>query len=325
MQASTDCRLPTKKSDESQFECGKRENTFKIMRNVNPRVSVIVPTMAAPQRIHLLKRAVDSIRRSSQSFIRIIVVVNGNRFDHEACAWLRAQPDIQFEYVEEPSAPKAILKGRGLVTSEFFSTLDDDDEYLEGATDDKLHLMDLAPNIDLVVANGFEVKNGVDTLFYSDFKQVSDNPLQCLMNFNWLHNCNALYRTASFDIGYFADSHPYAEWTWLAFKCAMANKRIEVLQKPAFRYHDTIESLSKSAEYRNAAIPLFRRMLECGPPTDIAHAIQKKMGAAWHDASDVALKNGRRNEAFKCHLKSLLSPGGSRYLSFSRHFFMIHP
>jgi hypothetical protein len=293
------------------------------MSDTSPRVSVIVPTMASVQRAHLLKRAIDSIRRSSHSPIAIIVVVNGKRFDETTCTWLKAQPDIQFEYVEVPSAPKAVLRGRELITTPFFSTLDDDDEYLHGATDDKLQAMDSMPDSDVVVTNGYEIRRGLDSIFYSDFNEVMQGPLECLMHFNWLHNCNALYRTASIGIDYFRDSHPYTEWTWLAFRLAMTGKRVAALDKPTFRYHDTAESLSKSTEFRNATIPLFHRMLACEPPAHIAREIRRKMGAAWHDAAGFAMNNGSRMEALQCHLKSLLSPGGMRYLSYSRRLFII--
>lgn len=292
------------------------------MKRENSRVNVIIPTIASRQRAPLLKRTIESIRRSSIFPIFIIVVVNGKRYDAEICEWLKAQSDINFEYLETPSLPGALLRGRELVTSEFFSTLDDDDEYLEGATDDKMRLMESDPAIDIVVGNGYRNVNGVDNLLYLSLTQVSAYPLQSLMDFNWLSSCNALYRTASVDLRYFRDSQPYAEWTWLAFQLAMNRKKIATLNKPAFRINDTADSLSKSESYSKAYFSLFERMLDGAPPTDIARLIRRKLGAACHDAADAAMKKGNRMEAFKYHWRSVTEVGGLRYLSYSRYFLM---
>jgi hypothetical protein len=77
--------------------------------------------------------------------------------------------------------------------------------------------------------------------------------------------------------------------------------------------------LSKSSAYQQALIPLLDRMLACQPPAEIARQLQRKRGAAWHDASVLAWQAGRRREAFSCHAHSLLHPGGLRYLSYTRH------
>lgn len=285
-------------------------------------VSVIIPTMASTQRASMLKRAIESIRRSSRSPIRIITVVNGRQYDEKLCNWLKSQSDVQFDYLETPSLPSAVLKGRELVTSTFFSTLDDDDEFLEGAIDKRVYLMENSPNIDLVLTNGYRNVNGIDAIVYQRLAEVPANSIQTLMDFNWLNSCNALYRASSFEAKYFIDGHPYAEWTWLAYKLAMDNKKILILNEQTFRINDTSGSLSKSQSYQNSYIALFERMLKCAPPYDVAKSIRRKMGAAWHDASNASMNNGDSMEAFKYHLRSLFEPGGFQYLSYSRKFLM---
>ena len=188
------------------------------MPTTNAKVTVIIPTMATIERAELLKRAIRSIRVSSVSPILILAVVNGDRKDQGTCEWLQSQADIQFEYNATPSAPAAVCRGRELVQTEYFSTLDDDDEYLGLATDEKLKTMTLDVATDIVVTNGFRHKNGMDTMFYDNMDAIKSDPLASLMKGTWLHNCNALYRTASVETEYFQDSHPYGEWTWLAFK-----------------------------------------------------------------------------------------------------------
>lgn len=289
------------------------------MPTTNAKVTVIIPTMATIERAELLKRAIRSIRVSSVSPILILAVVNGDRKDQGTCEWLQSQADIQFEYNATPSAPAAVCRGRELVQTEYFSTLDDDDEYLGLATDEKLKTMTLDVATDIVVTNGFRHKNGMDTMFYDNMDAIKSDPLASLMKGTWLHNCNALYRTASVETEYFQDSHPYGEWTWLAFKLAMRKKTIRVLDKPLFRYNDTEGSLSKSEAYSNAYFSLFERMLDLRPPTSIKRQIQIKMGSAWHDAAVIALGQGKNADAWRRHLKSLAQPGGFKYLSFTRY------
>jgi glycosyltransferase involved in cell wall biosynthesis len=290
------------------------------MKPESIQVSVIIPTAASRQRAGSLKRAIESIRNSSRTPVQVIVVANGPSCDPGVCAWLKAQPDVKFDHQQTGSAPLATLRGRQLVRTEYFSTLDDDDEYIEGATDDKLRVMQADPTLDLVVADGFRHLDGVDIPMYPLLSEAARQPLHTLMRFNWLHNCNALYRSATVGAAFFEDSHPYGEWTWLAFKLMMANRRVGTLCKPTFRYFDTANSLSKSEAYRNAYLSLFERMLALSPPAVIARQLRRKMSSAWHDASMAALHKGHRLKAWQCHCKSLLLPGGLRYLASSRHF-----
>ena len=105
-----------------------------MTKEMPPFVSTIIATMAAPERAELVRRAVLSVRRGSELPVTIIVVVNGKRSDPELVDWLRRQPDVKLEIVAQPSLPNALLRGRELVRTPFFSTLDDDDEYLSDAS-----------------------------------------------------------------------------------------------------------------------------------------------------------------------------------------------
>lgn len=270
----------------------------------------------------MLKRAVMSIRRSSQAAVRIIVVVNGRRHDPDTCAWLRSQQDVTLELLDEPSLPNALRRGVSLVDSEYFSTLDDDDEYVGLATDSRQVVMDADPRCDVVISNGVRCLNGVDVGWYEGLPSVPDNPLLHLMRANWLTSCNALYRRSSIDETFFSDMHKYAEWTWLGFRIAMANKRIAILDQPTFRINDTPGSLSKSAAFDEAYVSLFRRMLDLGPPRPIQKLIRKKLGAAYHDASNGALARGAWYHALALHARSLVQPSGLAYLPYTRYFLL---
>lgn len=287
----------------------------------DPLVSVIVPTMASSDRAEHLMRAIASIRASTIRPIRIIVVVNGSRFDNAICNWLKTQPDVEFIYESAPSLPGALLKGRQAIHTEFFSTLDDDDEYLPGVTDRKLETLVASDKADLLVGNVIECSEGFDQLRFADLDSVQQAPLATLMRYSWLLSGNALYRSASVGEGYFRDHHPYAEWTWLAFRLAMDGKQVVTLNIPTFKYNYTSGSLSQSEQFFKSYIPLFERMLRCRPQPKIRQMIHRKMRDAFHDASVVALKNGHKSDAWIFHLRSLAYFGGFRYLAYTRHLF----
>jgi glycosyltransferase involved in cell wall biosynthesis len=284
------------------------------------KVTVIIPTMAAADRSHMLVRAIKSVRKSSSNPVKILTIVNGNRYDPCLLKWLHGQNDVHCHYQAKPSLPDAINAGRSLVTSEFFSTLDDDDEYLVGATDVKLIHMDESDAIDVVITNGFRMVSGVDTLCYQDLSKVKSNPLFELMDLPWLNSANALYRSSSISCRYFENYHPYAEWTWLAFCLSLDKKRIQSIDTPTFRIHDTVGSLSKTVAYGAAYESLFERMLARNPSKSVEKAIHRKLGAIYHQFSDDSLKSRNYFQAVQWHLRSLAKPGGLQYWSYSRHF-----
>lgn len=289
---------------------------------VTAQVTVIVPTTAQLSRRMEIGRCLDSIRASSALPVKIIVVVNGRRYDDGVCAWLRAQPDVRYAYVELPSAPNAVWEGRRMVDTPYFSMVDDDDEYLPGATDLRLAALRDRPDADLVVTNAYRRFEGVDALLYHHLAQVQREPLAMLFEANWLTNGNALYRSDSVGADYFANYQPYAEWTWLAFKLSLDGKQIVTLEQPTFRVHVTGGSLSQSDAYFEFYLSLYQQMLAAAPPPAIARLIRRHLSGAQHDHSVRALGRGRWREALDWHWRSLRQPGGLQYLSYTRHFLL---
>jgi len=289
---------------------------------MSKNVTVIIPTLAEKTRESQLKRCIDSIRKSSKTDILIITVVNGNRFDNELCNWLQQQPDLLFDYQSTPSSPLAQLRGRQLVKTPFFSFIDDDDEYLPDAIDRRLTKFESHPNIDFVVTNGFLFSADKDEILYSKMNDIASDPLTALFIHNWLHNCNHLFRSDSIPDTLFADIHPFAEWTWLAYKLILQGKSVGVIDEPTFRYYDTPNSLSKSDAYTETFLGLYRKMLSLNPPAKIANLIRKGISADWHNRSDHALQKGYLLKAFICHWHSLFELGGMQYLSYSRHLLL---
>lgn len=286
-------------------------------------ITTIIPTLCESARQESLYRAIASIQRASKQSVRILIVVNGQRFDLQLLEALRARNDLHVIQFSEGSLIKAQLEGRKRVTTKYFSFLDDDDEYLPNALDIRSEPLESNPNIDFVISNGYLSIEGHDRILYSRLKNAEQDPLPELFNENWLHNCNHLFRSSSITEEYFEDAHAYMEWTWLAFRFGLAGKIFAAIDTPTFRYNDTPGSLSKSSKFLDSRVELYRRMLTFKPESDIAEIIQRRMCAAYHDISAHHLINGNRREALRAHFLSLCSHwSGLKYLTYTRHFFV---
>ncbi|WP_426173155.1 glycosyltransferase [Massilia sp. TWR1-2-2] len=282
-------------------------------------ITTIVATLCDPFRRDFLLRAIESIHQASERPVRILVVVNGQSFDKDLLALLTEREDIEVVQIAEGSLTKAHIAGRRLVDTEFFSFLDDDDEYLPGALDLRLGLIETRNGADVVVTNGFACRAGEDRLMYTRMAGVDAQPLNELFEENWLNSGNHLFRTASVPSRYFEDPHPYMEWTWLAFRMAFEGKKIVGTDVPTFRINDTPGSLSKSVTFISSNISLYRRMLALKPQRKIVSVIGKRLCNAWHDVSVFELSAGNRAKAVSAHIRSLTShPSGLRFLSYTR-------
>ena len=283
-----------------------------------PRCTIIVPTLALRERASSLERAIRSIHAGSSKRSRILVVVNGNRFDPALLSTLRQRSDIDVMYVEMGSSPAAILAGRRQVETEFFGFLDDDDEYLPGAVDLRLRLLSEHPEASIAVTNGYRRKDGVDHRNLDDLVNVPSDPLAALLRQNWLTSCGALYRSADVPSGYFEDSPRHIHWTWLAFRLVEAGKRVVVADELAYRIHDTEGSASKSSTYLMTQVEVYNRMLAMSSRPDISRTLRRRLAAAWHQVSNHHLREGAVGKAWRAHLQSLRYPSGLRYLTYSR-------
>ena len=283
-------------------------------------ITIIIPTLCEAARRDALLRAIASIQAAGAAPVRILVVVNGQRFDAGLLAALRARGDIDVLQIAEGSATRAQLAGRKAVATAFFSFLDDDDEYLPGALDLRLDLLRAHPQADVAVTNGYLTHGGSDELLYSRLDKVGADPLAELFQQNWLASCNNLMRSASVTVAHFEAALPYMEWTWLAFRLALEGKRPVVSNVPTFRYHNTPGSLSKSASYLSSRVALYEHMLALAPPAAIRTTLKRRLCSAWHEISVAEQQDGRRRAALHAHLMSMSRHwSGLKFLPFSRH------
>lgn len=291
-----------------------------IASQAHRRVTVIIATLASRERASALFRAISSILISADAeILEIVVCVNGSKWDAETVDRLRATAGIRLFQLHEPSLPEALLHGRKVVETEFFCFLDDDDEFLAKSIEVRLKLMDSNRELDLVVTNGINKRSGQDSLRYANLSAFSADPFSSLFVSNWLASCGALFRSSSVGMGYFENYHKYLEWTWLAFQLMMDGKRVAFIDLPFYVVNDTSGSLSKSTEYDAAHESLHKRMLHQKPPSRIRRLIRMRISASAHTASEAALRRGDIWIAILMHLKSMLLPGGVRYLLYSRY------
>ena len=290
-----------------------------------PLVTAIICTMAEQKRLSSLLHAIDSLQSATSSPLQITVVVNGQRRSPEVMAALEKIPSIKIISLTVASLTASRLAGRQSVDTPYYCFLDDDDEYLPKAIDLRLEPMLKNDLIDFVISNGYRHTSEKDKICLHNLEQASSAPFHALYKENWLTSCGFLFRSDSIGVDYFEDLHAYVEWTWLAFKLCLHQKKGVVVDVPTFRIHDTPDSASKSSAYGDAIHTLYLRMLERQPPADIAKIIRQRMGANLHSKADASRRKGLLSEAWQLHLRSLLCPGGLRYLPFSRHLLMASP
>jgi len=250
-----------------------------------------------------------------------IVVVNGPNCDPELLDALARRRNIRLVRRTEAGLGGAIAAGRELVDAPYFAELDDDDLLLPGALAARLERMDDDPSVDAVITSGYLRGNLGDVLNMANIAACADDPLRAAVDRMWLKPGAGLFRTASVPAAYFEAMPPYLEWTYLALRLAL-ERRVAFLDAPTFVYsEDTPRSLSKSSEYVRRQPAAIRSLLRLPLPPDVRRAFWKRYVAALHGASVNGLGEGRKTEAWKWHLRTLLHLYGWRYVTYTRHLF----
>ncbi|RPH59144.1 MAG: glycosyltransferase family 2 protein, partial [Burkholderiales bacterium] len=157
-----------------------------------PSVSVIMPTLARPQRARSLRAAVDSVL--SQSGVRAtpLVVVNGAEYDRSLVAELSGRAGVRVTMLPTADLPGALHAGRERVDTPWFAELDDDDLLVEGTLAGRLALMRDDPGIDVVVTNGTCRCSDRDAPLLTGIADIAADPLAALARGNWLSPGGAL-------------------------------------------------------------------------------------------------------------------------------------
>jgi glycosyltransferase involved in cell wall biosynthesis len=282
-----------------------------------PEVSVIVPTLALPERRQVLHRALASVFGQEGIRCRALVVVNGDRFDRNVVRELAGDPRIRLIEQEQADLPAAYRLGRRHVATPWFTSLDDDDLLLPGALHARVRALQQSQEHNAVVTNGLRRGPEGDTPVVSDMAAVAADPLGALIRSNWLLPGAWLCRTDDASADLFDGMPRHLECTYLAVRL-VTTRRVRFINDPTVVWHsDTRGSASKSRSFMLGQPAALRRILELDLPPDVRHRFRSRLGSAYHASSALQLESGRVFPAWKLHVRSLLEPGGWRRLSFT--------
>ena len=187
-----------------------------------------------------LLNAIHSAGEQSGVATKILVVVNGQRFDATLFNELRSRKDIKVTALPVADLPGALFAGRQLVDTEFFCFLDDDDEILPNGLAARLRALTERPEVAFVATNGYYRSNGIEQVNIRNTDMVSADPVLAMTDKCWLASCGGLYRTSMVDVRAFAGLPRFLEWTYLGLKLA-STRRMFFLDEPTFRIYDSEE------------------------------------------------------------------------------------
>ena len=278
-------------------------------------VSIIIPTLATRERAPYLLKAIDSAVSQLHARTIPIVIANGSLYDSELLDYLKRRSDIQFIYMEQASQPAAILLGRNLVTTPYFAIFDDDDYLLPHAMTTRLQAIQADPAIDVVVTSGLISNEGHETVYINDFSKIRPDPLDGLLIKNWLLTGSGLFRTATVPSELFIGMPQYLEWTYLAIRLCLENKRICFIDTPTVVHiFDHKFSIDRSREAFLGKPGAMERILELDLPNNIRFPFERRLADTNFAIVKLYLTEHNFFRAGSFFLKALRCKAGSRQL-----------
>jgi hypothetical protein len=210
--------------------------------------------------------------------------------------------------------------GRAAVTTPFFGTLDDDDLLVPGGLARRLDAFQRNPDCTVVVSNGYLRWTTGDAVLVPATADVAADPLGAMVKGNWCLPGSWLARTDNLSVDWFDDMPAHCENTYLALRFA-TEQRMQWLDEPTVTHvMGSPAAISMSREFGMGQADALRRIIRlAGLPPEIRNEYRRRIAAAYHAAADNDYHNGRLTDAWRSHYASLQSPGGWRYLSFTRH------
>jgi hypothetical protein len=221
---------------------------------------------------------------------------------------------------EQASLPGALLTGRTLVDSPFFTALDDDDLYLPDALAAPARVLSERHDVDAVITNGIRRDSAGDAIHIADMALVERDPLRAMFRANWLLPGSWLCRTERVGPWLFEGMPSSLEVTYTGLQLA-THCRLAFLDQPTVVWHaDTANHLSGSREWVFGSAAALQRFLELDLPRDVKASIRVALTDACHANSEMLLRDGNRSSAWHWHVRSLVRRGGWRYLGFTWRF-----
>ena len=285
-----------------------------------PAISIIMPTRARRERDALLKRAIDSVLAQQDVRAIPLLVINGLDRDEALTEELRADSRLRVLILGEADLAAAFRAGRGMVETEWFGELDDDDVLLPGALAIRWHALLESPPVDVVVTRGWRRGTSGDHPNVDDLPAIQRDPLRAMLRRNWLLPGSWLCRSQAVGVHFFDGMPRFLECTYLGLRFA-AECRIRFLQEPTVVYHvDSPSAESKSRSYQLGHAAALRRLLELDLPPDVRAALRTRVRRACHANARTYLREGGVSDAWGWHLQSLRERGGWRYFRYTGLF-----
>jgi glycosyltransferase involved in cell wall biosynthesis len=282
-------------------------------------VTIIIPTLGLRERAESLQVAIASALAQDGVRPIVIVVLNGARRDAAVERVLREDRRITLVVREAGSLPAALAAGRAMVTTPWFTALDDDDFLLPGALQLRVHALEGRPECAAVITNGFRRNGSGDELHVKAGNGVHADPLRTMLKGNWFLPGSWMCRTESVGIRIFEEMPSYLECTYLALRIA-AEHPIVWRDTPTVVYSvGSPEAESLSRAYVLGQVAALRRIIALNLPDDVRRALRSRIAGAYHAAADHERTAGGLLAAWRWHAASLVQPSGWRYLPFTRH------
>lgn len=283
-----------------------------------PEVTVIVPTKALAARTAVIQRALDSIR--SQQGVRTVavIVVNGSEKDPSLVDMLKSSSSVQMIETSDAGIPNALRIGRDAVTTEWFTSLDDDDLILPDGLTARVEALQANDGCNTVITNSLRRHGDQEEIDVPDMTKVEHAPLDYLGKRNWLRPGAWLCRTERIPSAFFDHMPPALECTYLVIRFVL-NGGVCFLDRPTIaHYTDTDGSETKLDHYPISVADALLQIRGLPLPADTRRWIDRKISSAHHSVADLKLKEGDLNEAWRRHVLSLRHRTGWRHLSFTR-------
>lgn len=291
---------------------------------------VIIPTVATTERGDYLHRAIESV--ISQREVRAVplVVANGTNCDPSILESLRHNNKIRFAYINEASMPKALLTGREMVDTPYFSELDDDDILLPDALKIRLNIMQHNPDTDVVITSGYISNGNKKIINIVGYSEIQSNPMQMLLKINWLLPGSALFRTDTVTQDFFAGMPKFLEWTYLAVRLSSSTKISFVNTPTLVHYTHHSFSIWNSRECIINKPNALKQILQLELPIEIKHYFKMALASANYIVFRIYLKDHEYRFAWSLLRECLKSKAGwmfafnlihSKFLRVSGRFF----
>jgi glycosyltransferase involved in cell wall biosynthesis len=282
-------------------------------------VTVIIPTLGLRERAGCLQAAIASALAQEGVCPTVLVVLNGARRDADVECALRKDRRIELLVREQGGLPAALAAGRAMVTTPWFTALDDDDFLLPGALLLRVRALEERAECAAVMTNGFRRNGSGDELHVKADNRVHADPLRTMLEGNWFLPGSWMCRTERVGVRIFEEMPSYLECTYFALRIA-AEHPIVWRDTPTVVYSvgsPAAESLSRA--YVLGQVAGLRRIIALNLPEDVRRALRARIAGAYHAAADHERTAGALLEAWRWHLASLMQPSGWRYLPFTRH------